>query len=308
MPESVEQWWARRQWTTGREVPYPIGRYRDAWAPFAMLVEQYRPDRNRELLLSQIPPAAEVWLLWVCAIGHEFVATPAEQRARPGRSRSNRSWCPVCAVPGALPSGGKWPRPAPARAPMGPAAPEPAASAPRLARRPPRHVPAAASALPTVRAADVPVGRAFRSAIAPRATSATEGAVRAAIEARLAVDLTPNAVRIRSPFFDRLEVWPDIVIPELAVAIELDTIGRNADEHIGRRESVDRRKDRLLREVGWEVVRLRVRPLRPLGPFDLVVPGMSQRAIDALVDRVGEARSPLFVDAYRRSRDVGGGP
>ncbi|GAA1697264.1 hypothetical protein GCM10009792_16480 [Microcella alkalica] len=296
MPESVEQWWARRQWTTGREVPYPIGRYRDAWAPFAMLVEQFRPDRNRDLLLSQVPPAAEVWLVWMCAIGHEFVSTPAEQRRRPGRSRSNRSWCPVCSVAGALPSGGKWPRPAAAPAP-----PEPAAlPAPRLARRRPRHVPAGAAALTTVRAADVAVGRAFRSAIAPRATSATEGAVRAAIEARLAVDLTPNAVRIRTPFFERLEVWPDIVIPELAVAIELDTIGRNADEHIGRREAVDRRKDRLLREVGWEVVRLRVRPLRPLGPFDLVVPGMSQRAIDALVERVGEARSPLFVDAYRR--------
>lgn len=294
MPESVEQWWARRQWTTGRDVPYPIGRYRDAWAPFAVLVEQFRPDRNRELLLSQVPPAAEVWLVWVCAIGHEFVATPAEQRARPGRSRSNRSWCPVCSVPGSLPSGGKWPRPAAA------AVPSPSPVTPPLARRPPRHLPAAAAALPTVRAADVAVGRAFRSAIAPRATSATEGAVRAAIEARLAVDLTPNAVRIRTPFFDRLEVWPDIVIPELAVAIELDTIGRNADEHIGRREAVDRRKDRLLREVGWEVLRLRVRPLRPLGPFDLVVPGMSQRAIDALVERVGEARSPLFVDAYRR--------
>ncbi|KRF31197.1 zinc-ribbon domain-containing protein [Yonghaparkia sp. Soil809] len=300
MPESVEQWWARRQWTTGREVPYPIGRYRDAWAPFAMLVEQFRPDRNRALLLSQVPPAAEVWLVWVCAIGHEFVATPAEQRARPGRSRSNRSWCPICSVPGFLPAGGKWPRPATAAAPSAsPVTPPPA-------RRPPRHVPATAAALPTVRAADVAVGRAFRSAIAPRATSASEGAVRAAIEARLAVDLTPNAVRIRTPFFDRLEVWPDIVIPELAVAIELDTIGRNADEHIGRRESVDRRKDRLLREVGWEVVRLRIRPLRPLGPFDLVVPGVSQRAIDALVDRVAEARSPLFVDAYRRAGDVGG--
>jgi len=131
VPESVEQWWARRQWTTGRDVPYPIGRYRDAWAPFAMLVEQFRPDRNRELLLSQVPPAAEVWLVWVCAIGHEFVATPAEQRARPGRSRSNRSWCPVCSMPGSLPSGGKWPRPA-------------TAAAPSPARRP-RHVPASRS-------------------------------------------------------------------------------------------------------------------------------------------------------------------
>lgn len=297
MPESVEQWWSRRQWSTGREVPYAIGRYRDAWAPFAMLVEQYRPDRNRELLLSQIPPAAEVWLLWVCAIGHEFVATPAEQRARPGSSRSNRSWCPVCAVPSTLPSGSKWPRPAAASTAS--TAPAQLVPAPRRSRAP-RHIPVRVATAPTEVAASIAPGRAFRSALAPRATSATEGAVREAIAARLEVDLSLNAVRVRTAFFERLEVWPDIVIPELAVAVELDTIGRNADEHIGRREAVDRRKDRLLREAGWEVVRLRVRPLRALGPFDLVVPGMSQKAIDALVDRIAEARGPLFVEAYRR--------
>lgn len=296
VPESVEQWWSRRQWSTGRDVPYEIGRYRDAWAPYAALVEQFRPERNRDLVLSQVPPAAEVWLVWVCPIGHEFVATPAEQRARPGARRGGRSWCPVCAAPGALPGpGSKWPRPAPR--PDG--ASGRAAGATRS--RPPRHVPAAAAAIPVVPSADVAPGRAFRSAIAPRATSATEAAVRAAIEARLAVDLTPNAVRVRRPFFERLEVWPDIVIPEFAVAVELDTIGRNADEHVGRREATDRRKDQLLREVGWEVVRLRVKPLRALGPYDLVVPGMSQRAIDALVERIGDARGELFVAAYRRA-------
>ena len=292
MPESVEQWWSRRQWSTGREVPYEVGRYRDAWAPFAALVEQFRPERNHDLVLSQVPPAAEVWLVWVCAIGHEFVATPAEQRARPGSPRGGRSWCPVCAAPGALPGpGSKWPRPA--------VRPQATERAPRP--RAPRHVPAADAAIPTVPSIEVAPGRAFRSPIAPRATSATEAAVRAAIEARLEVDLTPNAVRVRRPFFERLEVWPDIVIPELAVAVELDTIGRNGDEHVGRREATDRRKDQLLREVGWEVVRLRVRPLRALGPHDLVVPGMSQRAIDALVDRIGEARGELFVAAYRRA-------
>ena len=306
MPESVDQWWSRRQWSTGREVPYPIGSYRDAWAPFPTLVEQFRPDRNRELLLSQVPPAAEVWLVWVCAIGHEFVATPSEQRGRPGTSRSSRSWCPACAAPSLLPSASKWPRPAV------PAPPQPAphdsakgraldVSGARRERAPrPRHTPARATAFPTADVASVAPGRAFRSAHAPRATSASEGAVRAAIEARLRVDLTPNAVRVRRPFFDRLEVWPDIVIPELAIAVELDTIGRNADGHVGRREATDRRKDRLLRDVGWEVVRLRVRPLRALGPFDLVVPGVSQRAIDALIDRIGDARGALFVEAYRR--------
>lgn len=301
MPESIDRWWARRQFSTERAVPYPIGAYRDAWSPFSVLVEQFRPERNGGLLLSQIPPAAEVYLVWVCAIGHEFVATPAEQRGRPGRSRSSRSWCPVCAVPPAVAPGRKWPRPAPLD-PGGEGASGGAPRAPAMhpaARIRPRHVPAAARAIPTVDAHEVPIGRAFRSGRAPRATSAAEGLVRERIAERLTVDLTSNAVRIRAPFFDRLEVWPDIVIPELAVAVELDTVGRAADEHIGRREAVDRRKDRLLRDVGWEVVRLRVKPLRPLGPWDMVVPGVSARAIDALVERIAEVRGDLIVAAYR---------
>lgn len=147
----------------------------------------------------------------------------------------------------------------------------------------------------------MPIGRAFRSGRAPQATSAAEGLVREHIAGRLTVDLTSNAVRVRAPFFDRLEVWPDIVILELAVAVavELDTVGRAADEHIGRREAVDRRKDRLLRDVGWEVVRLRVKPLQALGPWDLVVPGVSARAIDALVERIADVRGDLIVAAYR---------
>jgi very-short-patch-repair endonuclease len=293
VPESVERWWSRRQWSTGRTTPYAIGHYRDAWSPYTALVEQFRPERNHDLLLSQIPPAAEVWLVWVCSIGHEFVATPAEQRARPGRVRASRSWCPVCAQPRLVPSGPKWPRPA---------LTDRAENRSRPGRAP-RHVPRRSEALRIEPAHAVPPGRAFRSELASRATSASEAAVRESLTRRLAVELGCNAVRVRRPFFDRYEVWPDIVIPELAVAIELDTVGRNADEHVGRREAIDRRKDRLLREVGWEVVRLRVRPLRALGPFDLVVPGVSQRAIDALVDRVSDARGPLIVRAYQRESD-----
>jgi very-short-patch-repair endonuclease len=291
VPESVAQWWSRRQWSTGRDTPYAIGHYRDAWAPFTALVEQFRPERNHDLVLSQIPPAAEVWVVWVCSIGHEFVATPAEQRARPGRSRANRSWCPVCAEPRVLAPGPKWPRPPRAEV----------AGARRPTRPAPRHVPRVTTDIPTTSAHDVQPGRAFRSAVASRATSASEAAVRAALANRLMVDLGCNAVRVRRAFFDRFEVWPDIVIPELAVAIELDTVGRSADEHVGRREAIDRRKDRALREVGWEVIRLRIRPLRALGPYDLVVPGVSQRAIEALVDRVSDVRGPLIVRAYQRT-------
>ncbi|MBX9718604.1 MAG: endonuclease domain-containing protein [Microbacteriaceae bacterium] len=298
MPWSVEQWWQRRQRITGLAVPSPIGRYRDAWAPFTALVEQYRPERNHDLVLSQIPPAADVYLVWVCSVGHEFVATPAEQRARPGRTRSSRSWCPVCATPSLLPLAPRWPR----RHNSGDAA------APRGTRMSARRV-AARHGPPAPelwRSAEVVrPGEAFRSERAPRATSAAEGRLRALIAERLDVDLSATAVRVRTPFFGRLEVWPDVIVPELAIAIELDTVGRNGDEHVGRRERADRRKDQVLAEVGWHVVRLRCRPLRPLGPDDLVVAGVSAGAVDALIDRIGDVRGPLFVSAYRREVEAG---
>ena len=298
---------------TGLQTPYAIGRYRDAWAPFTVLVEQFRPDRNRELVLSQIPPAADVYLIWVCSIGHEFVATPSEQRARPGRSRSSRSWCPVCAEPSALRPARRWP-PAPvvnnsgrtdadARDSRDPARMadtardvRPELLTPQAARR---------AALQGVRpAAEVRPGEAFVSAVASQATSAMQGTLRRLLEQRLDLEFTCNAVRVRTPFFGKLEVWPDVVVAELGVAIELDTVGRNGDEHVGRRERSDRRKDQLLREVGWHVIRLRCRPLRALGPDDLVVAGVSAAAVDALIERIGEVRGSLLVEAYRRSVGV----
>ncbi len=281
VPVSRDEWWARRQRVTGLGVPYPIGTYRDAWAPFTKLIEQFRPERNGELLLSQIPPGAEVYLVWVCAVGHEFVATPAEQRARPTRSRSNRSWCPACSTPSLLPGVSKWPR-TPGRMP-----------APR-----PSHAHQAPTPALRRSATEVAPGVAFHSDSAPRATSAAEGRLRALMADRLAVDLTCTAVRVRTPFFGRLEVWPDVIIPELAIAVELDTVGRNADEHVGRRERTDRRKDQLLREVGWHVIRVRCRPLRALGPDDLVVAGVSATAVESLIDCMGDVRGQLLVQAY----------
>ncbi|MDQ4137968.1 MAG: zinc-ribbon domain-containing protein, partial [Actinomycetota bacterium] len=98
MPEPIDAWWARRQFSRGHEVPYEVGTYREAWAPFPVLIRQYHPDLNRGIALTQIPPAAEVWLQWQCDAGHIFVATPEEQRSRPGRVRRRSSWCPECAA------------------------------------------------------------------------------------------------------------------------------------------------------------------------------------------------------------------
>src|SRR4051812_5265106 len=98
MAERVQAWWARRQFSRGVDVPYAIGTYRDAWAGYPMLIRQYHPELNAGIALTQIPPAADVLLLWQCEAGHLFAATPTEQRTRPGRERRRSAWCPECAV------------------------------------------------------------------------------------------------------------------------------------------------------------------------------------------------------------------
>jgi hypothetical protein len=96
--EQVSAWWARRQWSKGAAVPYPIGTYRSEWERYPVLIRQYHPEFNGGITLTQIPPLAEVLLVWQCDAGHTFVATPDEQRHRPGRERRKSSWCPDCAA------------------------------------------------------------------------------------------------------------------------------------------------------------------------------------------------------------------
>lgn len=267
MPEHVLSWWERRRFSKGAAVPYARGTYREAWRPYPVLVRQFHPELNHGIVLSQIPPAADVLLQWECEAGHRFAATPSEQRDRPGRTRRRSVWCPDCRE---LAGGRERARPRPAR----------------LCRR--------------SQAELHPVGAAFTSGCAPATASAAEGELRALLEARL--EFTPglDAVRVARPFFDHLEVWPDIVLDEFRVAIEFDTVGRHGLEHVGRREDVDRRKDRALRAAGWEVVRVRTRPLLPLGPFDLEAGGVSRRLADRLVERIAEIRGELLVAAWRR--------
>lgn len=323
-------WWARRQWSRGRPVPYEIGEFREAWRPWPVLVRQYHPDRNSGIVLSQIPPAADVFLTWECDVGHEFVATPSEQRARPSRERRRSAWCPECAalarprgpltllhpavVPPTAGTGSGSPATAtsalvapsrataersthataerPARAPAGPVTPAPLATRPS---RPPRKPRSLCTATP-----ELPVGEPFVSRCAPKPASAVEAQLRADLAARLEHTPGLNAVRLGRPFFDHLEAWPDVVLPELRVAIEYDSTGRHGLEHVGRREDADRRKDRALRAAGWEVIRIRTGRLPALGPHDIEVGAWSRRALARLVDELRAVRGPLFVDAYLR--------
>lgn len=284
MPERVELWWQRRQRSKGRDTPYRVGEYRDQWSGYPVLIRQYHPDLNHGVTLTQVPPAAEVYLVWQCDVGHFFVATPEEQRMRPGGTRRRSSWCPQCAA-GAVAVRVKPPV-------------SPGERAARLARTPrPR---AKLGPKPLAAVAQPQLGDAFLSYAAPKPASAAEAQLRALLVARLDVDLSLNAVRVRQPFFERLEVWPDIPIPELKVAIEYDTTGRDGLEHVGRREETDRHKDRLLRQVGWEVVRVRCGKLQPLGLHDIIASGVSGALITRLIDRLGDIRGDLIVQSYLR--------
>jgi hypothetical protein len=277
MPESVEAWWDRRRFSRGTDIPYPVGTYREAWAPFPALIRQYHPEFNAGITLTQIPPAAEVLLLWQCDVGHLFAATPSEQRARPGRERRRSAWCPECA--------------AMAR----PRMPKPGAQIRERAARP------RPQARPTCqRTPDLPAGEAFLSSCAPAPASAVEADLRHRLAARLAFTAGVNAVRTARPFFDHLEVWPDIVIPELRIAVEFDSPGRHGLEHVGTREQADRRKDRVLRATGWEVVRVRTGRLEPLGRWDLQASGVAGKTVPRLLETFGAIRGDLFVRAYLR--------
>ncbi|MHA7984355.1 zinc-ribbon domain-containing protein [Rathayibacter sp. CAU 1779] len=332
MAEPVDQWWARRQFSRGTDVPYPVGTYREAWAPFPALIRQYHPDLNQGFTLTQIPPAAEVLLQWQCDAGHIFVATPAEQRDRPGQRRRRSAWCPECtrlalgrpnprvslvldrSIPQSEPDVPARQQPStPSRResrtpsslrPGTPSGREPSTpsrqqaglpsgtplrmSAPR--RRPPRRLCDKTPQLPT--------GTPFLSPCAPKPASAVEAELRAGLEARLALTSGCNAIRVARPFFDHLEVWPDILLPELRVAIEYDSTGRHGLEHVGKRQQTDERKDRAVRASGWEVVRIRTGRLPAIGPHDIVASGVTRKTYERIIYELRVIRGPLFVDAY----------
>lgn len=274
MAERIQDWWARRQFSRGAEVPYPVGTYRDAWAQFPALVRQYHPEFNAGITLTQIPPAAEVLLLWQCDFGHRFVATPTEQRQRPGRERRRSSWCPECSALA---------RPKPVQAGVAVAS----------TAKPRRPAPPVCDKTPAL-----PVGEPFVSACAPKPASAVEAQLRADLFARLSITQGFTAVRVARPFFRHLEVWPDILLPELRIAIEYDSVGRHGLEHVGKKEQADRRKDRALRAARWEVVRIRTGKLQPLGPYDLQLSSVTERGLGRLIDRLRDIRGPFMVDAY----------
>lgn len=127
-------------------------------------------------------------------------------------------------------------------------------------------------------------------------TSMTEQRLRTLLAERIRLHHRVNAVRVGRTFFGRTEVWPDILVPQLRIAIEYDDPGRTRRAHLGLKEASDLEKDDALREVGWEVIRVRGGGLEALGPNDVVCRGITAAVADEIVERMRGIRG---ADAVR---------
>lgn len=130
-------------------------------------------------------------------------------------------------------------------------------------------------------------------------TSLTEQRLRALLEERIRVPRGVNTVRINRMFYGKQEVWPDILVPALRIAIEYDDPGRSRRAHLGLKEASDREKDDALGEVGWEVIRVRAGGLESIGPNSIVCASLTADVADRIVARMVELRSADAVDALR---------
>ncbi len=137
-------------------------------------------------------------------------------------------------------------------------------------------------------------------------TSNTEQRLRVMLAERIHLPHRVNAVKISRTFYGKPEVWPDIIIPALKIAIEYDDPGRDGTAHRGLKEASDREKDAALAEVGWEVIRVRAGGLADLGPHSIVCAGLSIGVIDRIMELLHEIRGAeeienLLVDRSGRS-------
>lgn len=128
-------------------------------------------------------------------------------------------------------------------------------------------------------------------------TSQTEQRLRMLIGERIRLHHGVNVVRIARTFFGRQEVWPDILVPQLRIAIEYDDPGRSRRAHKGLKEASDIEKDEALGEVGWEVIRIRGGGLEPLGPHSIGCASLTPAVADEVVARMRLIRGDAAVDA-----------
>jgi hypothetical protein len=134
-------------------------------------------------------------------------------------------------------------------------------------------------------------GEAFHSAHQPP-TSAEERGMRALLAGRLPIcsPLEANAVAILGvSSLGARHVFPDFLVPSRRVAIEYDSPGREGDAH--GEDSFDAEKDVLLRQVGWEVIRIRTGGLPLTDKFQVAATGPTAKAAYAVTRLYNEVLS-----------------
>ncbi|WP_395243227.1 hypothetical protein ACGGZK_13880 [Agromyces sp. MMS24-K17] len=143
-------------------------------------------------------------------------------------------------------------------------------------------------------------------------TSATEHRLKAMLGARIRLNHRVNAIHIAGLFHGRREVWPDIIVPPLRIVVEYDDPGRTKLAHRGLSEASDLEKDDLLRDVGWEVIRIRAAGLGPIGPHHVVCARLTESVADEVVAimrtiRGGPAVDAIAIDGRSRVGEVSAG-
>ena len=128
-------------------------------------------------------------------------------------------------------------------------------------------------------------------------TSQTEQRLKILLGERIRLHHGVNAVRIARTFYGRQEVWPDILVPQLRIAVEYDDPGRSRRAHLGLKEASDLDKDDALREVGWEVIRIRAGGLTAFGPYSVVCRTLTPAVVDEVVACMRRIRGDAAVDA-----------
>ena len=128
-------------------------------------------------------------------------------------------------------------------------------------------------------------------------TSMTEQRLRALLGERIRLHHRVNAVRIARMFYGQQEVWPDILVPQLRIAVEYDDPGKSRRAHRGLKEASDTEKDEALREVGWEVIRIRAGGLEALGEHSIVCRALTIEIVDEVVALMRRIRGAEAVDA-----------
>jgi hypothetical protein len=229
------------------------------------LAAQWHPSRNPGLAASQVRPGSNKKAWWVCSEGHAWEAVIA--------SRTKGRGCPVC-------SG----RTAGAGSSL-------ADLSPLLA----------AQWHPDLNGDQTPsdarpgserkvwwlcqLGHAWQAAISSRTlgrgcpTCRSPGWSQVAfqIAAELATLFPVGDLEDAPSEVDREIGWePDIVLPELRIAIDVDGRHWHDDNYYPGSRERDTRKVTRFQEAGWNLVRIRESPLLKLGPHDVVVADLSQ--------------------------------